>query len=390
MTKDFSLAAGTYTVQAIVRGTSGNDNTVTTVTLSAKGQSDVVSLTGLNGATSTVQSNGIVEAYATGENNGWHKAEVSFTLESAEVVTVTLSSEATTWQLGALKVLPSTTMTKATTGVGLDNAYIDVRGVSEFSFFERGANPNALIKAAANTMPALLPYNVIVGNTCANLQLTDGNYSFKNAGDAFTATNVSYNRDFTVGNRSTICLPFALTAEEAAAAGTFWGLESYDSNTGNVSFVEVEEPQANVPYLFDPKTANPFSSFTNKEIPATTSLTVTEGVISFVGVNERINLKSVENGVTYYGYRNNAFVEVGSGNGVWINPFRAYIRASSNAGARINVLFDGEGGETGIQVVKSAVEPKGEQPIYNLSGQRVQTPSMKGIYIKGGKKYIVK
>ena len=37
-----------------------------------------------------------------------------------------------------------------------------------------------------------------------------------------------------------------------------------------------------------------------------------------------------------------------------------------------------------------AVEPKGEQSIYNLSGQRVQTPSMKGIYVKGGKKYIVK
>jgi alpha-amylase len=384
MTKDFSLAAGTYTVQAIVRGTSKS-----TLTLSAKGQSNEVTLTGLNGAESTVQTNGIVEAYSTGKNNGWQKAEVSFTLSSAEKVTVTLSSAATTWQLGALKMLPSTTKTKATTGVDLENnAYIDVRGVSEFSFFERGANPNALIKAAANTMPALLPYNVIVGNTCANLQLTDGNYSFMNAGDAFTATNVSYNRDFTVGNRSTICLPFALTAEEAAAAGTFWGLESYDSNTGNVSFVEVEEPQANVPYLFDPKTANPFSSFTNKEIPATTSLTVTEGVISFVGVNERTNLKSVENGVTYYGYRNNAFVEVGSGNGAWINPFRAYIRESSNAGARINVLFDGE--ETGIQVVKSAVEPKGEQPIYNLSGQRVQTPSMKGIYIKGGKKYIVK
>lgn len=386
MTKDFSLTAGTYTVQAIVRGTSGSS-----LTLSAKGQSNVVNLTGLDGATSTVQTNGIVETYTTGTNNGWQKAEISFTLANAEKVTVTLSSAAEQWQLGALEMLPSTTKTKATNGVDLTNAYIDVRGVSEFSFFERGVNRNALIKAAANTLPALLPYNVIVGNTCANLQLTDGNYSFNNAGEAFTATNVSYDRPFTINQTSTVCLPFALTAKEADEAGTFWGLESYDAISGNVSFVEVKEPQANVPYLFNPAKANPFSSFTNKEIPATPSLTVTEGGISFVGVNERTNLKSVNNGVTYYGYKDNEFVKVGSENGAWINPFRAYIKtAASTMPARINVLFDGEGGETGIQVVKPAVEPKGEQPIYNLSGQRVQTPSMKGIYVKGGKKYIVK
>jgi hypothetical protein len=31
-----------------------------------------------------------------------------------------------------------------------------------------------------------------------------------------------------------ICLPFALTETEAAEAGTFWTLNSYDSNTGNI------------------------------------------------------------------------------------------------------------------------------------------------------------
>ena len=379
MSKTVSLTAGDYIVQAIVRGANGG---IVNLSVSCKEENASVNLTGLDGA-STVQTNGIVDKYETGTNNGWQKVELSFAHESNEDVTITLTSGAETWQLGSLKILSGSTVTKAPVGT-----YVDVSTESDFSFYERDENRNALTKAAAGTLPALLPYNVIVNGICANLQLTDGNYSFKNAGDAFTATNVSYNRDFTVGNRSTICLPFALTAEEAAAAGTFWGLESYDSNTGNVSFVEVEEPQANVPYLFDPKTANPFSSFTNKEIPATTSLTVTEGVISFVGVSERTNLKSVENSVTYYGYQGNEFVQVGTDKGAWINPFRAYIKASSNAGARINVLLDGE--RTGIQYVTPAVGPKGEQPIYNLSGQRVQTPSMKGIYIKGGKKYIVK
>ena len=56
-----------------------------------------------------------------------------------------------------------------------------------------------------------------------------------------------------------------------------------------------------------------------------------------------------------------------------------------------DVLFDDEeGGMTGIQDVTPAVEPVRQQPIFNLSGQRVLTPNKKGLYIIGGKKYFVK
>ena len=399
MSKTFSLAAGSYTVQAIVRGTNGS-----TVTLSAKDQSDEVNLTGLDGATSTVQTSGIVETYATGTNNGWLKAEVSFTLASAEVVTVEISSEATTWQLGTLKVLPSTTKTKATTGVGLDNTYIDVRGgVADFSFFERGENRNALIKAAPNTLPTQLPYNVIVDGVCAKLQLTDGDYSFNNSGDAFTASIISYDRTFEQSpsttrdssepqyKTSTVWLPFGLSADEAAEAGTFWGLQSYNNSDKKICFIKVDEPQANVPYLFEPAKANPFSSFTNKMVQQTpASITVSRDDISFIGANTRTHLKS-DDGVTYYGYKNGEFVMVGTENGANVNPFRAYLQILGSQAARINVSFDGESsGETGIKVVNPDVKPMKEQPVYNMSGQRVKTPAQKGIYIVGGKKFIVK
>lgn len=397
MTKDFSLAAGDYVVQAIVRGTYGK---TVTLSVSCKEENASVNLTGLDGA-STVQTNGIVEEFVTGTNNGWHKAEVSFTLTNAEKVTVTLSSAAKQWQLGALKVLAGTlAKTKATTDVDLANAYVDVRGTGDFSFFERGANRNALIKAAAGTLPAQLPYNVIVGNTCANLKLTDGEFSF-NAGEAFTATNVSYDRTFeqvTASTRgteqyktSTICLPFSLTATEAIEAGTFWGLESFNESTGEINFVQVEAPQANVPYIFEPVKADPFTLLTNKTIPTSSSLTDTKDGVSFVGVNTRKHLQSSST-VTYYGYKDGTFVRVGTGSGANINPFRAYLQIpGSQSLSRIGILFDGEySGETGIQVVKPAVEPRGEQPVYNLSGQRVRTLNQKGVYIKGGKKFVIK
>ena len=388
MTKDFSLAAGSYVVQAIVRGTDG-----ATATLSAKGENAVVDLKGLDGAASTVQTNGIVETYATGENNGWQKVEVAFTLADAEKVTVTLASAADTWQLGALEVLPGTiAKTTATTGVDIDNAYVDVRGESGFSFYGRGQNRNALIKAAASTLPALLPYNVIVGAVCANLKLTDGNFSFKNAGEAFEATTVSYDRTFVPGQRSTICLPFDLTAEEAADAGTFWTLYSYDAGTGSIRFVQVEAPAANTPYIFEAKIAQPFLSVSGKTVPTSSLVTVEKDGISFVAVNARTNLKSEEGGVTYYGYRQSdaTFVKVGTGTGANINPFRAYLMTTTPLTSRMTVTFDGE--TTSIELKDGNMEDLNST--YDLQGRKVNAqPNSQlknGVYISGGKKYFFK
>lgn len=399
MSKTVSLTAGDYIVQAIVRGANGG---IVNLSVSCKEENASVNLTGLDGA-STVQTNGIVDKYETGTNNGWQKVELSFAHESNEDVTITLTSGAETWQLGSLKILSGSTVTRAPVGT-----YVDVSTESDFSFYERGENRNALTKAAAGTLPALLPYNVIVNGICANLKLTDGDYSFNNSGEDFTATNVSYDRIFTKisstrasdqYSTSTICLPFSLTADEAAQVGKFWALEGYDPVNQELSFIEVDAPEANTPYLFEAASDKPFSSITSKLIPQSSLVEVEKDGFSFIGVNERTHLVSGvdESGnpanVTYYGYRlsDHSFVKVGTGDGAWINPFRAYIKTvSSNAGARINVLFDGEGGETGIQVMKSAVETKGEQPIYNLSGQRVKTPNKKGIYIISGKKFIVK
>ncbi|MCR5851019.1 MAG: hypothetical protein K6G92_09985 [Bacteroidaceae bacterium] len=401
MSKDFSLAAGDYIVQAIVRGTNGGS-----VKLSAKNKNEALTnltgldgatstvqtnLTGLDGATSTVQTNGIVEKYATGANNGWQKVEFAFTLVSAEKVTVTLTSDASTWQLGALKLLPGTTKTTATMGVDLaQSTYIDVTGETDFSFYERGQNRNALIKATAGTLPALLPYNVIVSDACAHLKLTDGNYSFKN-NEEFGATAVSYDRTFVPGQRSTICLPFALTADEATTAGSFWQLNSYNTETQIIRFEKVEAPAANTPYIFEAASAQPFLSLSGKTVPASSLQTVTADGISFKGVNERINLKSIESSTTYYGYSQNdgVFVKVGTTKGANINPFRAYLQTSTPLAARMSVSFDDDD-ILGVQDVAPAVEPLMRQPIYNMGGQRVLTPHKKGLYIIGGKKYLVK
>lgn len=73
-----------------------------------------------------------------------------------------------------------------------------------------------------------------------------------------------------------------------------------------------------------------------------------------------------------------------------IGAFKAYLPKTTADGEQIRVKsiqFPSEG-TTGVENIKNNVETK-NAPIYNLNGQRVINPT-KGIYIKNGKKFIVK
>ena len=48
---------------------------------------------------------------------------------------------------------------------------------------------------------------------------------------ASTSSSVNYDREYTAGRKSTVCLPFALTTSEVSAAGTFYELTDYDGTT---------------------------------------------------------------------------------------------------------------------------------------------------------------
>ena len=92
--------------------------------------------------------------------------------------------------------------------------YYDAMGVVGSMDLNPTGNPNALFKANSGVLANAK--NVIVGSTCANLDLTDGN-PFKSP-IAFTATSVSYDRTLTADQTTTVCLPFALSTAEAEAS----------------------------------------------------------------------------------------------------------------------------------------------------------------------------
>ena len=389
MTQNIYFPAGDYTVQAIVRGTDGGQVTLSVGQAGGEATTSSVALTGLdNNAVSTVTTDGLVEEVVTGTNNGWHKVQAHYVLTEEGVLNVTLSSSASTWQVGAITIMKNADThnyyrTTATTDVTQTND--DVTNMSNFSFYGRGANKNALVTAANGQEPASLPCNAIVGGQCTKLALTDGRYDFSALED-FTATAISYDRVFENGKKVTVCLPFAISADEMEDLG----ITAYDFDritSSNVHFSPVEEMEANHPYVVIAD-GTPFASLGSRQVAMTSDLGVTVSGVTFQGTMKRTILSSNDNSV-YYGYSNGSFVKVGSNVGV--NPFRAYIKSATDLGAAVEAVFDEEA--DGIRDVQSHFDHNAE--VYTIDGRKVEnttnlTALSKGMYVSKGRKFVVK
>lgn len=265
---------------------------------------------------------------------------------------------------------------------------IDCSGLSGNGVAISSANPNCLFVANAGVLSNAK--NVIVDGTCANLELTDGK-PFK-APAAFTATAApTYDRAFTASTTTTVCLPFALTAAEAATLGTFYELSNFDGST--LRFTSVDAPVANKAYLVKTKAADPALTLseTGKSIvatPANLGTTVTN--VDFIGTLESTVIPASGDDYSYYAYNNGSLVKIVT-NAATLPAFRGYFKVTTSAisAARsLNISFDNEA--TGISdALMNSDERIVKSEVYNLNGQRVAAPQ-KGLYIVNGKKVIVK
>lgn len=155
-------------------------------------------------------------------------------------------------------------------------------------------------------------------------------------------TAVQYNRAFTAGRTCTIWLPFDLTAEEAAAAGTFYELIDFVGD--ELRFDIVTEPKAYTPYILEPVAALPFASLTGKTVKAlvTPNTSVADGAAVFKGTLQHMDGLS-EAGKTLYGYSAAAGEFVKAASDATIDAFRAYIAvpgSPASAPARFRVSIN--------------------------------------------------
>lgn len=241
------------------------------------------------------------------------------------------------------------------------------------------ANENAVIylpegEEIANTK------NVVIGNVCENLELTDG-YSFS-APKAFTAEAVTY--DAAVSSSlgyKTLVLPY--DAEVPA------GFEAYEVGTvegSTLNMVQVSSITANKPVIL--KNAGTATlSASNVQIAVTGGASLTDGVL--VGTYEAISapvgsyVLQSQDGVS-------AFYKVTSDVQPVVGAFRAYLQVTAGASS-IRVNFDeSNGSQTGIENLK---KQNADAVYYDLNGIR-HSELQRGINVmksdEGTKKCFVK
>lgn len=181
------------------------------------------------------------------------------------------------------------------------------------------------------------------------------------------------------------------------------GITAYDvtySSGDAVTATQITKITADKPVLIN-GTAGTTYKFTGT-FGGTFSGTLTNGVKAhtngaLTGVYVDANASSGYNPIAYvpansYVLQNKSgvlgFYQVENANTVRITSFRAYLTAQggSAAPARLNITFD-DNNTTGIKNVSE--QTNNDDAIYTLNGTRVDHP-VKGLYIKNGKKFIVK
>lgn len=224
--------------------------------------------------------------------------------------------------------------------------------------------------------------------------------SESNTIEAKNGVNVTLKRSMVANEWNTICLPFAVTEDKAKAAfGNDVKIVELDTKAAvdaNVlSFKASTGIVAATPYLIKPSAVADEYTFENVDITnKAAGYSVTNNSdIAFKGIYNTVDITSdvvaAKFGASYYA----AFL--GAGNKIYkagtgkTKGFRAYFAIPNDAAtSALRVVIDGTA--TSIKNIDSEVV-ESNAPVYNLQGQRVDGNNLTpGIYVKAGKKFVVK
>lgn len=216
--------------------------------------------------------------------------------------------------------------------------------------------------------------------------------SDNNIVESYENANVTLKRSALVtGSWNTFCVPFAISAEEITEK---WGegtqLRTFESMSGNtMNFKIAESIEAGKPYLVKPvNTTTGDLTFNGVQTVAGAENRVGEGEYFMVGTYNAHKL--AEDGSNLFLTTENKFNRPIIGKAK-MKGMRVYFEVPTNtvpAALRANI----DGVETGINAI-NGIEGNTTAPVYNLQGQCVGNSLRSlapGIYVQGGKKYVVK
>lgn len=213
--------------------------------------------------------------------------------------------------------------------------------------------------------------------------------------------NISLNRKLVKGAWNTICLPFDVSAAQAKSAfGADVRIAALNAESkGNTLMFDnktAEGIKAAVPYLIMPSEvkADDKYEFYNVSIKpenaAQASAVSTLDGFAFKGIYNKVDItQGINNSESYAAFlgANNTLFKA-KANSI-TKGFRAYFAIpNSTATSALRVVVDGNA--TSIKNINCGVV-ENDDAVYNLQGQRVDARSlMPGLYIKAGKKFVVR
>lgn len=222
---------------------------------------------------------------------------------------------------------------------------------------------------------------------------------------AKTGVNVTLNRSMVKNEWNTICLPFNVTAEQAKTAfgeGVMIAQLNKNSSGNKLSFSSVDAIVASTPYLIKPTIAAPADGYKFEGVTinddgkgnVAPNVVNTNSYLAFVGIYNTVdvtnNVIEVLNNNYYAAFlgANNTIFKAKNDGGK-MKGFRAYFAIPTNvAASALCVMVNGT--TTSIKSINGAVV-ESNAPVYNLQGQRVDGNNLTpGIYVKAGKKFVVK
>lgn len=217
-----------------------------------------------------------------------------------------------------------------------------------------------------------------------------------NSIEKYGNATVTLNRPLVSGKWNTLCLPFALDKNQIAekfGEGTKVAELDYEKTTGTtVAFKEAATMQAATPYLIMPTEAATKLTFENVAIAKTEpDYSFGDNNVEFKGVYSKTDISAdsdIEDGgfAAFLGKDNTLHKPTA---GTMLRGFRAFFVVPAElANTPVNVAIDGV--VTSLKNIDAAGQDA-DAPVYNLQGQRVDGKTLvRGIYVKAGKKFVVK
>ena len=222
---------------------------------------------------------------------------------------------------------------------------------------------------------------------------------------AKAGVNVTLKRSMVENEWNTICLPFDVTAKQATTAfgeGVMIAQLNKNSSGNKLSFSSVDAIVASTPYLIKPTIAAPADGYKFEGVTinddgkgnVAPNVVKTYGSLAFVGIYNTVdvtnNVIEVLNNNYYAAFlgANNTIFKAKNDGGK-MKGFRAYFAIPNNvAASALCVMVNGT--TTSIKSINGAVV-ESNAPVYNLQGQRVDGNNLTpGIYVKAGKKFVVR